>query len=216
MKKGTRIKPNIASMRLYDDRQRRLYINGAEREQLLKVVEYASGPDRTLALTLVYTGCRISEALTLAAASVQLEAQVISVRCLKKRGGRVVMREIPIPPSLVAALEREHGIHAAQQAGNAEHALLWPIGRKTAWLRIKALMLQAGIHGVQATPKGLRHGYGIHAILCGVSLNMLQKWMGHAQMSTTAIYANATGAEEREVARRMWSDNQEAPRSRQR
>ncbi|MDT8873452.1 hypothetical protein RAA17_25850 [Komagataeibacter rhaeticus] len=27
-------------------------------------------------------------------------------------------------------------------------------------------------------------------------LNMVQKWLGHAQLSTTAIYADAVGAEE--------------------
>ena len=65
-------------------------------------------------------------------------------------------------------------------------------------------MVEADIEGVQACPKGLRHGYGIHAIQCGVPLNLLQRWMGHADMSTTAIYANAIGAEEMAIAERMW------------
>jgi hypothetical protein len=29
---------------------------------------------------------------------------------------------------------------------------------------------------------------------------MVQKWLGHAQLSTTAVYANAVGAEEKDVA----------------
>jgi integrase/recombinase XerD len=33
---------------------------------------------------------------------------------------------------------------------------------------------------------------------------MLQKWLGHAQLSTTATYANAIGAEEQSIAARMW------------
>jgi hypothetical protein len=28
--------------------------------------------------------------------------------------------------------------------------------------------------------------------------------IGHAQLSTTAVYANAVGAEEKDIARRMW------------
>ncbi|WP_239021567.1 hypothetical protein [Novacetimonas cocois] len=35
-------------------------------------------------------------------------------------------------------------------------------------------------------------------------LNMVQKWLGHAQLSTTAIYADAVGAEEQDIARKMW------------
>ena len=65
-------------------------------------------------------------------------------------------------------------------------------------------MSQANIYGPQACPKGLRHGYGIHAVRSGVQLHMLQKWMGHTSMSTTAIYANAVGSEELEIADRMW------------
>lgn len=34
--------------------------------------------------------------------------------------------------------------------------------------------------------------------------HLMQKWLGHAQLSTTAIYANAVGAEEQSIAARMW------------
>ena len=29
-------------------------------------------------------------------------------------------------------------------------------------------------------------------------------WLGHAQLTTTAIYANAVGEEEQSIAARMW------------
>jgi site-specific recombinase XerD len=31
---------------------------------------------------------------------------------------------------------------------------------------------------------------------------MVQKWLGHAQLTTTAIYADAVGAEEQNITRR--------------
>ena len=75
----------------------------------------------------------------------------------------------------------------------------------TAWRKVKAIMAEAGIPaGPHRTPKGLRHGFGVHAIASGVPLNMLSKWMGHATLETTAIYANALGAEEQGIAARMW------------
>ncbi|MEJ8562312.1 tyrosine-type recombinase/integrase [Yoonia sp. GPGPB17] len=76
--------------------------------------------------------------------------------------------------------------------------------RSTAYRWIKRLMADANIRGVQACPKSLRHGFGIHALNASIPLNLLQKWMGHADLSTTAIYANASGAEERGIAERMW------------
>jgi hypothetical protein len=37
-------------------------------------------------------------------------------------------------------------------------------------------------------------------------LNMVQKWMGHARISTTAIYADASGDEEAAFAQKFWGD----------
>jgi integrase/recombinase XerD len=32
----------------------------------------------------------------------------------------------------------------------------------------------------------------------------LQKWLGHAQLTITAIYANAVGEEKQSIAAQMW------------
>ena len=50
----------------------------------------------------------------------------------------------------------------------------------------------------------LRHGFGVAAVSAGIPLNLVQKWLGHAQLTTTAIYADAVGAEEQDIAQRMW------------
>jgi integrase/recombinase XerD len=69
---------------------------------------------------------------------------------------------------------------------------------------VHAVMEAAGLGGVPASPKGLRHGFGVAAVTAGIPLNLVQKWLGHAQLSTTAVYANAVGVEEQDIARRMW------------
>jgi len=38
----------------------------------------------------------------------------------------------------------------------------------------------AGVKGPQATPTGLRRGFGVAAIQAGIPLNLLQRWLGHA------------------------------------
>ena len=48
------------------------------------------------------------------------------------------------------------------------------------------------------------HGFGVAAVQASIPLNLVQRWMGHAQLSTTAIYAEAVGKEERDIAARMW------------
>jgi hypothetical protein len=50
-------------------------------------------------------------------------------------------------------------------------------------------MKRSGPHGPQAV------------ISVGIPLNMVApKWLGHAQLGTTAIYADAGGAEEQAIA----------------
>jgi site-specific recombinase XerD len=44
----------------------------------------------------------------------------------------------------------------------------------------------------------------VAAVFAGIPLNLVQKWLGHAQLTATAIYADATGAEENDIAQRMW------------
>jgi site-specific recombinase XerD len=53
-------------------------------------------------------------------------------------------------------------------------------------------------------PKGLRHGYAVACIEKGIQLNVVQELLGHAQMTTTAIYAHAVGAERRSIVARLW------------
>ena len=156
---------------------------------------------RTLCLTLAHTGCRISEALALTVGSIEPAAGFVSIRCLKKRDGAVVFREVPAPPELLDALAQ-----VCSDSGLNRSRRLWCLCRCRAWQLVKAVMRDAGIgDGPHATPKGLRHGFGLHAIRCGVPLNLVQRWLGHASMTTTAIYLQAMGAEEREIAARMWT-----------
>ena len=70
---------------------------------------------------------------------------------------------------------------------------------------MKEALAVAGIEGIQASPKGLRHALGVAAVGRGIPLNMVQRWLGHAQLTTTAIYAEAVGEEERAIAARMWA-----------
>jgi hypothetical protein len=70
---------------------------------------------------------------------------------------------------------------------------------RTAYTRVIEVMAAAGIAGPQASPKGLRHGFGVACIEKGIPLNLVQRWLGHAQLATTAIYADAMGEEERGI-----------------
>ncbi|WP_431197667.1 tyrosine-type recombinase/integrase [Shimia thalassica] len=102
-------------------------------------------------------------------------------------------------------LNTAHGIREAQKSRKLAAAPIWPLSRVRIWQIVKRIMIEAGITDApHRNPKGLRHGFGINATVNGIPLHMLQKWMGHAQLSTTAIYADAVGKEEQDIASRMW------------
>ena len=193
----------VEGMQLYDAHGRRKYLTADERAQFLAAAEQAPRETRTFCLTLCYTGCRISEALALTVDRVDLDAGVVVFESLKKRRTGLY-RAVPVPPAVLDALDLVHDLKARQRRPQARKTHLWPWGRATAWRRVAGVMRDARIEGPQATPKGLRHGFGVQAVAKGIPLNMLQKWLGHAQLSTTAIYADAVGAEEQEIASRMW------------
>lgn len=120
-------------------------------------------------------------------------------RSLKKRRSDV-FRAVPVPDHFLKRLYRVHGLRR-----RALTERLWPWGRTTGWMHIKATMADASIVGRHACPKGLRHAFGIAATQSGVPLNIVQRWLGHADIAMTAIYADAVGAEERALASRLWA-----------
>ncbi len=80
------------------------------------------------------------------------------------------------------------------------------MSRTTAWRYIKKVMDRANVVGLQATGKGLRHGFGI-AMLAGdkpMPLNILRDLMGHTETKTTEIYLQAVGKEKRKLVMQAW------------
>jgi integrase/recombinase XerD len=192
-------------MRLYDLNGRRKYLTPAERQDFITASEAALQQIRTFCGTLAHTGCRISEALALTADRVDIDDGVLIFESLKKRR-KGIYRAVPVPPDFLAALDAIHNLKALRSGPDAGRGTqLWLWSRTTGWRYVCAVMESAGIAGLHATPKGLRHGFGIKAVVSNVPLNMTQKWLGHAKLTTTAIYADATGPEEKQLAERMWS-----------
>jgi integrase len=175
----------------------RKYLTAAETGAFLAAASKRDEPVYGFCLLLAATGCRISEALALGATHFDFEAEVVIIESLKKRR-RAVYRAVPLPPHLLALFQRwlKAGVLAPER--------FWPWSRMTGYRRVCEVMREARINGGHASPKGLRHGFGVSAIQAGVPLNLVQRWLGHADIKTTSIYTHVTGAEERALASRMW------------
>ncbi|WP_424934451.1 tyrosine-type recombinase/integrase [Amaricoccus macauensis] len=200
----------MTDVSLHDSRGNRLYLNAVERAAFLTAARTRSARDRTLCETLHHTGCRPSELVEITPAHIDLSGGTVTLRSLKKGTDgsgkpRMIYRAVPVPPDYLDTLNTAHGIREAQKHRKRAQVPLWPLTRVRVWQIVRAVMIEAGIPDApHRSPKGLRHGFGVNAVVRGVPLHMLSKWMGHAQLSTTAIYADAIGQEEQDIAVRMW------------
>ncbi len=193
-----------SEMRLRDEHGNRLYLDALEREAFLKAASFYPAKERLFAELLHHTGCRISESRQITPARIELSTNRIVFRSLKKRS-KIAYREVPVPPDFIERLDLAFNIRQAQKRQNLKDEPLWGWTRQRGFQIIKQIMMKAEIpDGAHRCPKGLRHGFGVNAVVSGVPLNILQKWLGHAQLTTTAIYADAGGREEDEIAARMW------------
>lgn len=192
-------------MSIVDKKGNRLYLNAEERSAFVRAAENEPREIRALCLLMHDTGIRESEVLEITPARFDLDARTVTIRSLKKRR-EDVYRTIPVSPDTMKELNLIFALRETQGRGGKEaHEKLWDVKRITVYRHIVRVMKLAGIaEGPHRVPKGLRHGFGVHAVSSGVPLNMLQKWMGHTDMKTTAIYANAVGKEEYGIAERMW------------
>ncbi|WP_367872976.1 tyrosine-type recombinase/integrase [Luteolibacter sp. Populi] len=183
---------------LFDRNGNRKYLNAFERLRFYEAALLLPDEgEKAFALTVFYTGCRISEALALTPSGVDQAERLLVVKTLKQRG-KQKHRAIPIPDVLLSLLHQ-------QTAPLAPDARLWAFCRTKGWKVIKRCMAAAGLDGIKATPKGLRHGYAIACVSADVPLPTLQRWLGHATLQTTGIYLDFVGEDERNIAAKVWS-----------
>ncbi len=152
-----------SGMQLHTADGARKYLTAGERDAFLRAAERADRDTRTLCMTLAYAGCRLSEALALTADRVDLAAGTLAFESLKKRK-RGIYRAVPVPPTLLDALDLVHGIRERlARRGRGRGERLWPWSRMTGWRAVHAVMAAAGLgdpHLAERAASWLRGGGG--------------------------------------------------------
>jgi len=65
-------------------------------------------------------------------------------------------------------------------------------------------METADVSGDHASPKGLRHGFGVRMAMQTRNPRLVQKLLGHSNLETTAIYMDTVGDGARAEAAGTW------------
>jgi integrase/recombinase XerD len=183
----------------------RKYLNATEQRRFRKAVNNLPAKQRLFCIVLSLSGGRISEVLALTPAAVDAAGGTITLRTLKQRKDRV-FRQIPLPRKVINELSQRFSLTQTALDPARRNRRLWPWSRTTAWRVVKRAMTAAGVVGLAASPKGLRHTFGVSAFQGMAPPHLVQRWLGHASLRTTAIYGQVSGKEERQFAARMWDN----------
>jgi integrase/recombinase XerD len=157
--------------------------------------------DRAL-LELAYaSGLRVSELTGLTRSRLDLEHRAVTVA---GKGGKE--RLVPFGRAAARAL-RDYLEHARPMlAPRARHDVAFvnarggPLGRMGFWKILRGHARAAGLAG-RVHPHALRHSFATHLLQGGADLRVVQELLGHASVTTTAIYTHLDRAYLREVHR---------------
>ena len=141
-------------------------------------------------LELLYaTGIRVSELIALDVSDLNLSAGII--HCAGKSKERV----IPLYPAAIKALRdyveenRPNMIAAPEETALFVNMNGERMSRQGFWKIIKYYQQKAQIDK-DITPHTLRHSFAAHLLENGADLRSIQEMLGHADISSTQIYAN--------------------------
>ena len=120
------------------------------------------------------------------------------------KGKRSRDRYIPLPQPTLELLRSWWGTHrnpvwlfpTGSKAALATATK--PMGPRGPGSALKAARVECQIKK-EVTIHSLRHAYATHLYEDGVSVHLIQKYLGHSSLSTTARYLHATGMPEGDV-----------------
>jgi integrase/recombinase XerD len=155
--------------------------------------------DGALVELLYGAGLRVSEAVSLDRAGVDLDQRL--VRTVGKGGKE---RVVPVGRQAVEALRRylSRGRphldrrHRPELFLNAQGGGLTRAG---AFLILRRLATKAGLEPERVHPHLLRHSFATHLLEGGADLRSVQEMLGHADLSTTELYTHVTDRRRREM-----------------
>lgn len=166
-------------------------LTSAEVELLLdqpKCTDMKGYRDRAMLELLYATGIRVSELISLNIDDVKLSAGIIKCTTHDKE------RYIPMYSAAIKAVSDYINLVRPQMvASPTEQALFVNVNgermtRQGFWKVLKHYQETAGIEK-DITPHTLRHSFAAHLLENGADLHSIQEMLGHADISSTQVYA---------------------------
>jgi integrase/recombinase XerD len=200
---GTRSENPAASLQL--PRRPRRLPRALSPSEVERLIDAAVGTtpralrDRALVELLYGAGLRVSEAVGLDRAGVDLDARI--VRVLGKGDKE---RLVPLGRPAAEAVRRYLALGRAHLDRRYRPELFLnarggPLTRAGAFLVLRRLAEKAGLEPGRVHPHLLRHSFATHLLEGGADLRSVQEMLGHADLGTTERYTHVSDRRRREV-----------------
>lgn len=152
--------------------------------------------DKAMLETLYATGLRVSELIALDLEDVNLVTGLLTCRSGKER-------TIPLYATAVRAISHYLSYSRPSMAITGEVSLFVNTGggrisRQGFWKILKSYLDKAEI-SQDVTPQMLRHSFAVHLLENGADLRSIQKMLGHADISSTQVYARMVKGQLKDV-----------------
>jgi integrase/recombinase XerD len=136
--------------------------------------------NKAMILTFCYTGVRKQELLNLRVSDIDFERRLLRVKQGKGRKDRM----IPLAERLMEPLR-------SQCTGKSAQDIVYAgLNPRSVYRVITRLARACGLQGIH--PHTLRHYFATRLVEKGVNIRVIQELLGHADLSTTAIYLDVS------------------------
>jgi integrase/recombinase XerD len=162
------------------------------REEVRRILGCLRRPHYRVCLSTIYAcGLRLQEGLHLQPADIDSSRMVLYIR----RGKRGKDRCVPLPEHTLDLLRaywvtHRHPVWLFPGGGGVSTASK-PLDSRGVQKAFRAALAESGISKA-ATVRTLRHSWATHLLEAGINLRLIQIWLGHKSLSTTAIYTHLT------------------------
>lgn len=194
--------PTLTLMRPGRAQKLPVILSVGEVQRILKCVQKAHY--RVCLSTIYGCGLRLLEGVRLQVEHIDSERQLLHLRGGKGNKERYV----PLPERTLALLRSYWLSHrnrvwlfpSARSGGMATAKR--PIDGSGVQKAFRAAVQESGVNKA-ATVHTLRHSWATHLLEAGVNLRLIQAWLGHKSLNTTALYTHLTLKAEGQALERL-------------
>lgn len=165
-------------------------------EEVHRVLNGVQQPTYRVCLSTIYScGLRLGEGVHLTVKAIDSSRMLVHVQ-----GGKGAKdRYVPLPQATLTLLRQHWTTHrhpkwlfpGTPKSGQAWTSVEKPFDESSVQKAMRRAVEASGIQK-EATIHTLRHSWATHLLEAGINLRLIQQWLGHGSLSTTAIYTHLT------------------------